>query len=273
MEDSVRLHHQYLEMPVNHTPIFEIGVEPPDLDGAPLPLVERDQLVHQALGVHSAKRVAARPASNGAGGAIPKILFVLVLALAWAGLAPSLAVGLDPVRSLLELRRDKVVVQDYDISCGAAALATLLTYQHGDPVAEREVAEGLIRREEYLENPELVRIRQGFSLLDLKRFVEGRGYRGRGLGNVALDDLRDLAPAIVPVRFKGYDHFVVFRGERDGRVLLADPAWGNRTMPVERFAAAWLHSPEFGKVAFVVERRDGREPPNRLAPRPDDFIM
>jgi uncharacterized protein len=191
-------------------------------------------------------------------------------ALFFVGLPP--AADAKSVRSLLELRRDRVVVQEYDISCAAAALATILTYQHGDPVSEREVTRGLIQREEYLANPEIVRLRQGFSLLDLKRFVEERGYRGRGLGHVELQDLLDLAPTVVPVSFAGYDHFVVFRGMNGDRVLLADPAWGNRTLRVERFEAAWLESPEFGRVAFVVERPDGLEPPNLLAPRPDEFV-
>ena len=70
----------------------------------------------------------------------------------------------------------------------------------------------------------------------------------------------------------GYDHFVVFRGVYSDRVQLADPAWGNRIMPLERFEAAWLTSPEFGRVAFVVARVDGRPPPDRLAPRPEDFF-
>jgi predicted double-glycine peptidase len=38
------------------------------------------------------------------------------------------------------MRRDRTIVQEWDLSCGPAALATLLTYQHGDPVSEREIA-------------------------------------------------------------------------------------------------------------------------------------
>jgi predicted double-glycine peptidase len=177
------------------------------------------------------------------------------------------------VRSLLEFRRDKVVVQDFDLSCGAAALATLLTYQHDDPVSEREIARGLIQREEYLENPELVRRRQGFSLLDLKRFVERRGYRGVGLGQLGMDSLIERAPAIVPVNLVGYSHFVVFRGMLDGNVLLADPAYGNRTMPRERFERAWIEDAKLGRMAFVVARRDGRALQNRLEPQPHDFTL
>ena len=194
------------------------------------------------------------------------------IGLALYAFATGSAAGLEPVRSLLELRRDGVVVQNYDLSCGAAALATLLTYQHGDPVSEREVATGLIQREKYLKNPDLVLAQRGFSLLDLKRFADARGYEGVGFGRLTLSDLVDLAPAIVPVRFKGYDHFVIFRGILGDQVLLADPAWGNRTMRVERFEAAWLDSPEFGRVGFVIERREGVALPNRLAPRLDDFF-
>ena len=94
-----------------------------------------------------------------------------------------------PVASLAEIREQNVVVQEWDLSCGAAALATILNYQHGDPVSEREIATGLMSRTEYLENPMLVSFRQGFSLLDLKRFVDDRGYNGVGLGQLTLEHL------------------------------------------------------------------------------------
>jgi predicted double-glycine peptidase len=183
------------------------------------------------------------------------------------------APGIEPVRSLLEMRRDKVVVQYWDLSCGAAALATLLAYQHGDPVPEREITNGMIRREEYLAEPSSVQRQGGFSLLDLKRYVDRRGYEGVGYGQLTFKDLIEFAPIIVPLSLNGYDHFVVFRGIWGDRVLLADPAWGNRVMSVESFEEAWLDFPEFGKVGFAVQRRDGREPPNRLAPKPDDFLI
>jgi hypothetical protein len=152
-------------------------------------------------------------------------------------------------------------------------LATLLTYQHGDPVSEREIATDLIKRKEYIARPELVRVRQGFSLLDLKRYVDSRGYRGVGYGRLTMEDLIAQAPIIVPVNFFGYNHFVIFRGVRGDRVLLSDPAWGSRTMRREKFEDAWLVYPEIGKTGFVVQRRDGTIPPNRLDPRPSDFVM
>ena len=164
------------------------------------------------------------------------------------------------------------MLQNWDLSCGAAALATLLNYQHGDPVSEREIATGLIGRQEYLANPLLVRLRQGFSLLDLKRYVDQRGYLGIGYGELALADLIELAPIIVPVKLNGFNHFVVFRGTRGNRVLLADPAFGNRTMLMPKFEAGWLDYANIGKVGFRVARRDGSLPPNQLAPRASDFV-
>src|SRR3954447_25725034 len=203
---------------------------------------------------------------------IVRTLLAVLLALGLTGSVPAPALGLERGRSLLEMRQDRVVGQKWGLSCGAAALATLLTYEHHDTVSEREVALGLIGRPEYLAKPELVRTNQGFSLLDLKRFVQGRGYKGVGYGRLGLADLAELAPAIVPLRLNGYDHFVVYRGRRGDRVLLADPAWGNRTMPLARFEAAWLASPEFGRVAFVVARADGAPPADRLEPRPNEFV-
>ena len=211
------------------------------------------------------------------------LIFGAAILLSLPGLVSGLAAApaaaaveehdVEPVRSLLELREENVVVQKWDLSCGAAALATLLTYEHGDPVAEREVSRALIRRKEYLADPSRVQKRGGFSLLDLKRYVDHRGYQGVGYGQLAFEDLIAFAPLIVPVSLNGYDHFVVFRGVWGDRVLLADPAWGNRTMTIKEFAGFWLDYGQFGKVGFVVERRDGVEPSNRLAPRRKDFLI
>jgi predicted double-glycine peptidase len=181
--------------------------------------------------------------------------------------------GGQAVKSLLEMRRENVVMQEWDLSCGAAALATIFRYQHGEQVTEKEIATALMQREEYIANPDLIKIREGFSLLDLKRDADARGYKGVGYGKLELDDLVAKAPIIVPIRTRGYNHFVVFRGMRGNRVLVADSAWGNHTMLVEDFLAAWIDYPKLGHVGFVVERRDGTRPPNLLEARGEDFVM
>ena len=170
-------------------------------------------------------------------------LTAFVLTVALAAPARPLADPRKPVRSMLELRHDGVVPQGWDLSCGAAALSTLLTYERGDPVSEPEVVAGLLQHAD----PKRIRNQGGFTLLDLKRYAAARGYSPAGFGNVTLATLARLGPAIVPTLAGGRPHFMVFRGLVNGRVVLADPAYGNRIMQREQFEAVW--SP---RVAFVV---------------------
>ncbi len=189
-----------------------------------------------------------------------------------ANLCGGAAVTAAPVRSLAEMRHQNVVLQQWELSCAAAALATILRYQYGVPVTERSVALGLIDRDEYIKNPDLVRFRQGFSLLDLKRFVDALGYEGVGLGQLDFSDLLARAPIIVPVNLQGFPHFVVFRGATSNKVLLADPAFGNVTMSIEKFTNGWIKYRGIGQVGFMVTKSGKPAPPGRLTARARDFI-
>jgi hypothetical protein len=178
----------------------------------------------------------------------------------------------EPVRSVLEMRHHDVIIQKWDLSCGAAALATLLKYEWGDQATEQKVAQGLMARKEYIQHPNLVQIREGFSLLDLKRYVDAHGFKGEGFGQLEFDDLIEDAPIMVPVDALGYNHFVIFRGVMGDRVLLADPAWGNRTMTINKFKRMWLdYGKSMGHVGFLV-KRPGVEPVSRMRPQPDEFV-
>lgn len=148
--------------------------------------------------------------------------------------------------SLKEIREGGVIRQQWDTSCGAAALATVFTYTFNDPVTEREVASGLLRQTEPLK----VRHRGGFSMLDMKRYAAERGYRGIGFRDMKFEDIRYLEAPIVPVSFHGYNHYVVYKGlTPEGDVHIADPAFGNRTLSRERFEDAWVDG-----ITFVLLR-------------------
>lgn len=175
------------------------------------------------------------------------------------------------VLSMLEKRHHNVVLQQWELSCAAAALATILRYQHGIPATERSVALGMINRKEYLSNPELLRIRQGFSLLDLKRYADKLGYEGLGLGQLSFQDLIEHAPIIVPVVLQGYPHFVVFRGATSNSVLVADPAFGNVTMPIYKFKDGWIKYKDLNHVGFVVSEAGTLAPPGKLSARALEF--
>ena len=177
-----------------------------------------------------------------------------------------------PVLSMIEMREQNVVLQQWELSCASAALATILRYQHGFPATERLVALGMINRNEYLSNPDLLRIRQGFSLLDMKRFVDKLGYQGEGFGQLSFQDLIERAPIIVPVNLQGFPHFVVFRGATSSQVLLADPAFGNLTMSIRKFTNGWIKYKDINRVGFVVKESGKLMPPGRLSASALDFV-
>jgi predicted double-glycine peptidase len=151
-----------------------------------------------------------------------------------------------PIRSLQEVRQDGVIIQKWDTSCGAAALATVLTYSLNEPVSGREVATGMLRMTE----PIKVKHQGGFSLLDMKHFVETRGLTGSGYQGMTLEQLLTFQSPIVPILQYGNPHFIVVRGlDDDGRVKIADPGFGNRTMSAARFESVWQSG-----IGFVVTR-------------------
>ena len=153
-----------------------------------------------------------------------------------------------PVASLKDMRFKTTLRQQFDFSCGSAAVATLLTHHYGFPVTERLVFEQMFA------HGDQKKIRsEGFSLLDMKRFLQERGFAGDGF-KLPLEKLLDVGlPAIVLVSDKGYNHFVVVKGIRDGRVLLGDPSSGARAIARETFESMWVN-----KLLFVIHGRPGQ---------------
>lgn len=137
-------------------------------------------------------------------------------------------------KSMRERRYTDMVPQKTDFSCGAASVATVLKYAYGRETTEAEVLEGMLE----ISDRELV-LQKGFSLLEIKRYVESLGMRGVGF-RIAPENMDKIKiPTIVLIDIKGYKHFVVLKKVRDGKAYVADPALGNSVMPLDMFTAAW----------------------------------
>ena len=146
------------------------------------------------------------------------------------------------VASLKELRFKNIIRQERDFSCGSAALATLLTYHYDDPVTEEKVFDVMFNRG----NKAKIE-REGFSLLDMKRYLEANGYHADGYVVPTLNKVAKVGiPVIVLINNGGYLHFVVVKGIDSEKVLLGDPATGTRTLLRPDFEAIW------NKLVFVI---------------------
>jgi uncharacterized protein len=150
-----------------------------------------------------------------------------------------------PVTSMRQSRLVSTLLQQYDFSCGSAAIATLLSHHYGDPVSEATVFEQMYR------NGDQQKIRrEGFSLLDMKQFLQSRGFEADGFEQ-PLDKLMEARiPAIVLINESGYLHFVVVKGVHAERVLIGDPANGTRAVSRAAFLASWQSG-----LLFVVHNR------------------
>ena len=176
---------------------------------------------------------------------------MLLIALCGALLAPHSAHALDlagvgrvnvPVTSLKDIKFHRTLRQQYDYSCGAAALATLLSHHYQTPTPEQDVFQQM-----YASGDQAKIHKEGFSLLDMQRFLATRGFRADGFKLPIEKLIAEKLPAIVLITDRGFNHFVIIKGAEDGRILIGDPSTGNRVVSMERFQEIWRN-----KILFVI---------------------
>lgn len=159
-----------------------------------------------------------------------------------------------PVRSMADRRYLTVVHQEYDFSCGSAALATLLSYHYQDRQSEQSVFIGMWRHGNQAQIRKL-----GFSLLDMKRYLAGRGIAADGYKVTLAQIVQANTPGIVLINYRGYKHFIVIKGYENGKLLVGDPALGIRLIDADEFQKSW------NGVFFIVKNQLGRGAFNQSA--------
>jgi predicted double-glycine peptidase len=158
----------------------------------------------------------------------------------FSGVVPGTMINKNII-SMREQHFIDMVPQQTDFSCGAAAVATILNYAYNYDFTEADVIAGMLK----VSDQQLVQS-QGFSLLDIKHYVETLGLRGRGYSvNPEIID-RIKIPTIALLDIRGYKHFVVLKKATQDKVYIADPALGNRVMDRQDFVDGW------NKVTFAV---------------------
>lgn len=158
-----------------------------------------------------------------------------------------------PVTTFRDIRFRTVVRQQFDYSCGSASLATLLRYHYGRDVGEAEIFKAM-----WDVGDQALIQKVGFSLLDMKRYLEGLGYKAEGYQIDLRELLASREPVITIIDLGDYRHFVVVKGVSEDQVLVGDPAQGLRTYGVKEFADIWQ------PVILTIEQA-GSPPFNREA--------
>lgn len=151
-----------------------------------------------------------------------------------------------PVTSMRDIPFRTVVRQQYDYSCGSAALATLLHYHYNMPVTEAEVFKAM-----YAKGDQAKIQKVGFSLLDIKEYLASRGFQADGYKMTFEQLVKINRPAIAVVTAGAYRHFVVVKGARNGKILIGDPAGGLRTYSNAEFSQIW------NGVIFAIHTSSG----------------
>jgi hypothetical protein len=138
------------------------------------------------------------------------------------------------VMSWWEIPYRTVIRQQYDFSCGSAAVATLLTYSYGRPTPEHVTFAAMWK------NGDQKAIRKlGFSMLDMKGYFRSIGYHAEGYRLGAKDLVKLKRPAIVLLNLHGFKHFVVVKGVQNGRVLVGDSMLGLTDYSLADFLKVW----------------------------------
>lgn len=142
------------------------------------------------------------------------------------------------VWSYKEIKERGIVMQEFDYSCGAAALATIARYYWGDDIGETHFLDLLPKLN--LNEKELKdRIENGLTLTDLRNLANKGGYQAT-MARVTFRELsQGKVPVVVGIVVKKHEHFAVFRGADDRRVYLADPIRGQVRLPIEDFLEQW----------------------------------
>jgi uncharacterized protein len=141
------------------------------------------------------------------------------------------------IASWKEIRDQGIIKQKYDYSCGSGALATLMNLGFGEAVKEEDIIDLIVEDKSPEELAEI--IQKGYSLLDLKKAAEKRGYV-TSLVQLQIHHLYKLqGPVLIYFEPDGEKHFTVLKKVTGTKVYLADPAGGNVRISLFRFRQEW----------------------------------
>lgn len=140
------------------------------------------------------------------------------------------------IASWIEIKNKNLVRQNFDYSCGSAALSTIMSHYYDTNTTEEAIlndilkAKGIDKDKQELQGQDV-----GLSFYDLSKYVSMRGLRAVGVA-IDFEELKKLKiPVIVFIKLRKREHFSTLKKIDNSHVYLADPSFGNISVSHSKF--------------------------------------
>jgi len=174
---------------------------------------------------------------------VEKILkFLLVFLILISSLKADFA-----VKSYQELKNQKVVRQNYEQSCGAASLATLINLLDNKNLSELDLLKLINQQELYTDMVSFADLSQALEKLSYKAYA----YK---MNKEILDQLVNI-PMLVKIEDDPrYPHFVVIINQKGNYLQVLDPSHGEYISSKKEFFNIWDRYNKGGYVLIVAAK-------------------
>lgn len=153
------------------------------------------------------------------------------------------------VKSYQELRNQKVIRQNYEQSCGASALATLINLIDDNNLTELDLLKIMSQKELYTDM---------VSFADLKEAVKKLNYKSQTyqINTEFLDKLINI-PMLVKIEDDPrYPHFIVIINHKGDFLQVLDPSFGEYISSKREFYSVWNKDNKGGYALIIVPKKD-----------------
>ncbi len=163
------------------------------------------------------------------------------------------------VVSWIETRNKNLTRQNFDYSCGSAALSTIFSYYYDKNITENDILIDIANSIGlYIEKLD-VKKKSSISFADLTEYVQRSKFRAIGIA-VGFDEILNLKiPAIIFVKIRNQEHFTALKSSDETNVYLADPTFGNISVSHSKFKEMFFQRAGFddqGKILIILPKKE-----------------
>lgn len=156
------------------------------------------------------------------------------------------------VKSLQELRNQRVVRQNYEESCGASSLATLINLIDNQKLSELDLLKIMSEKELFTDM---------ISFADLEEAVKKKGFKANSfrIDRQNLDKILNI-PLLVKIEDDPrFPHFVVIINHKGSFIQVFDPSYGECISYKREFYSVWDKNNKGGYVLVVLPKKALKE--------------